>query len=119
MEAFLARLDAFLQWQFPENVQQWVNLVLLWFGFSFAVGLVARLVVPGKIARGGYSVILTGLTGSCVGLLVVSTWRNLKDFNPICPAGFVVGVVSSILILMLFHTTRFLFPFGRKPKEGK
>lgn len=110
MEEILVKLDAFLQWNFPPKVQGMVNVVLVLFGFAFVVGLIARLLIPGRWGHGAFAVLLIGLTGSCLGLLFITTWRKLEDFNPISPAGLIVSILSAVVALLLFHMTMILFP---------
>ncbi len=104
MEAFLAKLDALLQMNFPPKAQEFVNVVLVWVGFAYIVGLITRLLVwGGQWRRGAFTVFLVGLTGCCTGILGVTTWRKLEGFNPFSPAGLVISVAASIAALFIYQ----------------
>ena len=38
----------FLEFQFPEPVQYWTNLVLVWVGYGTLTGLLAKAIMPGR-----------------------------------------------------------------------
>ncbi|MBQ3388926.1 MAG: hypothetical protein IJG60_06920 [Thermoguttaceae bacterium] len=116
MEAFLSKLDTLLQLNFPPRVQAVANVILIWVGFAYIVGLITRLIIwGGQWRRGPYTVFLVGLTGSSVGFLALMTWRPLENFNPFSPAGLAVSVVAAILSLLVYQLTSFIF---FKKREG-
>jgi len=88
---------------FSTNAQQWVNLVLLWVGFGTVVGLVVRSLVPGREPSGLVSTLLIGVTGSCVGPLVVTLLWRIENFNPIGPVGFVASLICAFFCLLFYR----------------
>lgn len=108
-------LDQLLQWNLPPTGQSLVNVILIWLGFALVVGLIARTIVPGKKGRGAWATLLIGLTGSCLGPLLTTTFLKIEDFNPIGLFGFLVSVASAVIALLLFHLLLLIFP--PKPKE--
>lgn len=118
MEAFLAKLDALLQYNLPDRIQDLTNVVLLWTGFAYVVGMITRLLVwGGQWRRGPFTVFLVGLTGCCVGILGITTWRKLEGFNPISPAGLAVSVVAAIVAVFVYQFCAFFFRFGKKREQ--
>ena len=116
MEAFLAKFDAILQFNLPPRVQELTNVVLLWVGFAYIVGLITRLIVwGGEWRRGAFTVFLVGLTGCCIGILGITTWRKLEGFNPISPAGLAISVVASIAALFVYQFCSLFW--SRKKRE--
>ena len=116
METFLSKLDTLLQLNFPPRVQAVANVILLWVGFAYIVGLITRFIMwGGQWRRGPYTVFLVGLTGSSVGFLALMMWRPLENFNPFSPAGLLVSVIAAILSLMIYHLFSLIF---FKKKEG-
>lgn len=119
MEEILSKLDALLQLGFPANVQGTLNTSLLWIGFAYLIGLITSVLIPfGRWRQSPFSVLLVGLTGSCVGFLTISLWRNLDDFNPFSPAGFSISLVTSILALFLYRLTTLIFT-GKKKSSAQ
>ncbi|MGI5831846.1 MAG: hypothetical protein ACOX6D_04850 [Thermoguttaceae bacterium] len=117
MEVFLSKLDVLLQLNFPPKMQNVVNVILLWVGFAYIVGLLTRLLVwGGEWRRGPFTVFLVGLTGSCTGFLALTTWRELDDFNPFSPAGLIVSVVASVVALFIYQAFSLLW-FRWKKKD--
>ncbi|MBR2694343.1 MAG: hypothetical protein IKE69_09015 [Thermoguttaceae bacterium] len=117
MEAFLAKLDALLQYNLPTKIQELTNVVLIWIGFAFVVAMITRLLVwGGQWRRGAFTVFLVGLTGCCTGILGVTTWRKIENFNPFSPAGLVVSVVASVAALFIYQFCS-LFWSGKKKGE--
>lgn len=70
---------------------------------GLAVGIVAKLLMPGK-DPGGF--IITTLLG--IGGAVVATYLGqfLKIYEPGQPAGFVGAVLGAILILFIYRRLR-------------
>ncbi|MDR1960081.1 MAG: GlsB/YeaQ/YmgE family stress response membrane protein [Planctomycetaceae bacterium] len=83
--------------------QNWVNLVFLWIGFGTVVGLVVRGLVPGKEPSGPVSTLLIGITGSCIGPLVVTLLWPMESFNPISPVGFAASLICAFLCLIFYR----------------
>ena len=76
-----------------------MNLLLVLL-FGLVVGVVARLVVPGREPGGWITSILLGIFGSFVGgwlgrLMGVSAEGQ--------PAGFVMSVVGAVVLLLGYH----------------
>ncbi|HSF48020.1 MAG TPA: GlsB/YeaQ/YmgE family stress response membrane protein [Burkholderiales bacterium] len=64
------------------------------------VGIVAKLLMPGKDPGGFIVTILLGIAGS-----FVATWLGsaLGFYAPGEPAGFIGGVIGAILLLLLYR----------------
>ncbi len=116
MEEILTKVDSFLQWNFSTKTQETINVILIWLGFSIIVGLIARILVPGRVNRGPFATLIIGLTGSCLGPLLATTLREVENFNPIGPAGFIISILTAVVALYLFHFTMILFP-PKDPEE--
>ncbi len=95
--------------------QQWVNVVLLWIGFSVVIGLVARAFLPGDEPKGALGTLVIGVVGSSVGSFFASLFWKMERFNPIGPLGFAVSVLAAMGVLLLF---RFLLNVKFEPKSS-
>ena len=70
---------------------------------GFVVGLVARLIKPGKDAVGWIMTIVLGVGGS-----VLSTWAGqmLGWYQPGQVAGFIGAVVGAVILLVIWGALR-------------
>lgn len=92
--------------------QFWVNLVLLWLGFGILVGLVAQAILPEGEPKNAFGVLVIGITGSCLGPLLISLAWNPEEFNPIGPLGFAVSVLISLAIFLVYRSVRLRWKQG-------
>ena len=77
--------------------------MLGWILFGLIVGVVAKLLMPGRDPGGFIVTILLGIAGALVGGFI---GRFLGLYGPGQPAGFIMAVLGSILLLMLYRFTR-------------
>ena len=78
-------------------------VMLGWILFGLIVGIVAKLLMPGRDPGGFIITILLGIAGALLGGFV---GRFLGLYRPGQPAGFLMAVLGSILLLMLYHFVR-------------
>jgi uncharacterized membrane protein YeaQ/YmgE (transglycosylase-associated protein family) len=71
-----------------------------WIIFGLVVGIVAKLLTPGRDPGGFIVTILLGIAGALLGGFLgrAAGWYREGD-----PVGFVVAVVGSILLLVLYR----------------
>jgi len=74
--------------------------VLGWIVFGLIVGIVAKLLMPGR-DPGGF--IITILLGICGALLGGWIGRALGWYGPNDSAGFLMSVVGAIILLAIYH----------------
>jgi uncharacterized membrane protein YeaQ/YmgE (transglycosylase-associated protein family) len=74
--------------------------ILGWIIFGAIVGLVARLLHPGKDPGGFVVTVLIGITGSLVGGFV---GRAMGLYGEGQGAGFIMSVVGAIVLLVLYN----------------
>jgi uncharacterized membrane protein YeaQ/YmgE (transglycosylase-associated protein family) len=80
--------------------------VIGWIIFGLIVGIVAKLLMPGR-DPGGF--VITGVLGIVGALLGGYIGRALGWYGEGEPAGFVVAVIGAIIILLLYRLM-----FGRR-----
>jgi len=68
--------------------------------FGLVVGIVAKLLVPGRDPGG---IIVTAIIGMVGGWLGGWIGRQMKWYGPDPPAGFVMSVVGAIVLLVLYR----------------
>ena len=74
--------------------------IIGWIFFGLIVGIVGKLLMPGRDPGGFILTILLGIGGALIGGFV---GQQLGLYQPGEPAGFVMAVVGSILLLLLYR----------------
>jgi uncharacterized membrane protein YeaQ/YmgE (transglycosylase-associated protein family) len=76
--------------------------IIGWILFGLAVGIVAKLLMPGRDPGGFFITALLGLVGSLVGGFL---GRLLGWYGDGDPVGFVMAVIGSIVLLAAYRLT--------------
>jgi uncharacterized membrane protein YeaQ/YmgE (transglycosylase-associated protein family) len=76
--------------------------ILGWIVFGLIVGVIAKLLMPGRDPGGFIVTILLGIVGAVVGGWI---GRALGLYGPGEPAGFIMAVVGAILLLVIYRFT--------------
>jgi len=71
-----------------------------WIVFGLVVGIVAKLLMPGRDPGGFIITIALGIVGAILGGFI---GRALGFYGPNEPAGFIMSVLGSILLLFLYR----------------
>lgn len=74
--------------------------VLGWILFGLIVGIVAKLVMPGREPGGIIVTILLGIAGALLGGFL---GRAVGWYGPNEPAGFIVATLGAILLLVIYR----------------
>ena len=74
--------------------------ILGWILFGLVVGVVAKLVMPGRDPGGMIVTILLGIGGALVGGFI---GRGLGWYGVGDPVGFLMAVMGAILVLFVFR----------------
>lgn len=77
--------------------------VLAWIFFGLIVGVIAKLLVPGRDPGGFFVTILLGIAGALLGGWI---GRVLGLYTPGQPAGWIMSIIGSIVLLLLFRMVR-------------
>ena len=74
--------------------------IIVWIVFGLLVGIVAKVLMPGRDPGGFILTALLGIAGALVGGFIGRTagWYGEGD-----PVGFVMAVVGSIVLLVLYR----------------
>ena len=76
--------------------------IIGWILFGLAVGIVAKLLMPGRDPGGFFITALLGIVGSLVGGFL---GRLLGWYGDGAPVGFVMAVIGSIVLLAAYRLT--------------
>jgi len=74
--------------------------ILGWILFGLIVGIVAKLLMPGRDPGGFIVTTLLGIAGAMLGGFL---GRALGLYGPGQPAGFFMAVIGAILLLEIYH----------------
>ena len=77
--------------------------ILGWIIFGLIVGVVAKLIMPGRDPGGMIVTILLGIAGALVAGFI---GRALGWYGDDDPAGFVMATIGAILLLVLYRQFR-------------
>ena len=77
--------------------------ILGWIIFGLIVGVVAKLIMPGRDPGGMIVTILLGIAGALVAGFI---GRALGWYGDNDPAGFVMATIGAILLLVLYRQFR-------------
>ncbi len=82
--------------------QEWAQNLFLGTGFGTIVGLLARLLMPGRDRAGVFTTVLVGVGGAVIGAALLAYFWEGYRVTPLSPVGFGVAIVGAF-ILLLFH----------------
>jgi uncharacterized membrane protein YeaQ/YmgE (transglycosylase-associated protein family) len=76
--------------------------ILGWIVFGLVIGVIAKLVMPGRDPGGVIVTILIGIAGALVGGFL---GRLVGWYQPGEPAGFVTATLGALLLLFIYRKT--------------
>ncbi len=74
--------------------------VIGWIIFGLIVGIVAKLLMPGRDPGGFIITALLGIAGAMLGGFI---GQAMRLYQPGQPAGFIMSILGAILILFLYR----------------
>ena len=75
--------------------------IIGWILFGLVVGLLARLLVPGRDPMGWLATLLLGVVGSVVGGLIAYALR--LGTEPYAPAGWLLSIIGAVVALLGYY----------------
>ena len=74
--------------------------IIGWIVFGLVVGVIGKLLMPGRDPGGFVVTILLGIAGALLGGFI---GQALGLYGPEEPAGFIMAVIGSILLLVIYR----------------
>ena len=74
--------------------------ILSWIVFGLVVGIIAKLVTPGRDPGGFIVTMLLGIAGALVGGFL---GRSAGWYGPNDPAGFLMSLFGAVVLLLLYR----------------
>lgn len=75
--------------------------ILIWLVFGLVVGVIAKLLVPGRDPGGAIVTILIGIVGSFIGGGISYLLFGARDAYQ--PAGWIMSIIGSIVLLLVYR----------------
>jgi uncharacterized membrane protein YeaQ/YmgE (transglycosylase-associated protein family) len=80
-----------------------IGAIIGWIVFGAIVGLLARLLVPGRQAMGMIMTIVLGIVGSLVGGLISWMFTGGPD-DPYAAASWIMSIVGAVILILIGGT---------------
>ncbi len=100
------------------DVQTWVNIALVWIGFGSLAGLLARGILPFREPSSSLATLTLGITGSAIGLGLLSWIQSGGPSNPISPLGFLAAVSGAFGLLLVYQFLRLVVHHRQEEEAG-
>lgn len=78
-----------------------MKLFLLWSGLGLAVGVAAKIILPGSENIGWIRTILVGLTGSFLGNYLAPKLFDWPTYAPFSLPGFAIGIAGAMILVLV------------------
>jgi uncharacterized membrane protein YeaQ/YmgE (transglycosylase-associated protein family) len=75
--------------------------VLTWLGLGLAIGLLAKMLVPGNENMGWVRTIMLGLIGSVAGNFVATYFLDFPIHSAMSWQGILIGVAASVILVLI------------------
>jgi len=82
---------------------RWCEILLIWVGFGTLTGLSAKAIMPGRDPGGAVATLGMGISGTLVGMGILTYFYNGEPLSPISPIGFLVGTTGAFLLLFFYR----------------
>ena len=90
--------------------------IVSWAVWGLFVGVIARLLLPGRRRLGLMLTIVLGIVGSLLGGVIATQWLDIADTNNFDFGSFLIAVATSVGLLLLY--LRYFADRERGPRYG-
>ena len=84
--------------------------IISWAVWGLFVGVIARVLLPGRHRLGLGLTLVLGIVGSLVGGVIATQWLDIADTDNFDFGSFLIAVVTSVLLLGLAERIDRLLP---------
>jgi uncharacterized membrane protein YeaQ/YmgE (transglycosylase-associated protein family) len=88
--------------------------VVSWAVWGLFVGVIARLLLPGRRRLGLMLTIVLGIVGSLLGGVIATQWLDIADTNNFDFGSFLIAVLTSVVLLAVVERIDRLLPDRRR-----
>jgi uncharacterized membrane protein YeaQ/YmgE (transglycosylase-associated protein family) len=84
--------------------------IVSWAVWGLFVGVIARLLLPGRHRLGFLLTVVLGIGGSLLGGVIATQWLDIADTDNFDFGSFLIAVLTSVLLLGLVERIDRLLP---------
>jgi uncharacterized membrane protein YeaQ/YmgE (transglycosylase-associated protein family) len=88
--------------------------ILSWAVWGLFVGIIARLLLPGRRRLGIVLTVVLGICGSLLGGVIATQWLDIADADNFDFGSFLIAVATSVLLLAVVERVDRLLPDHRR-----
>ena len=88
--------------------------IVSWAVWGLFVGVIARLLLPGRRRLGLMLTIVLGIVGSLLGGVIATQWLDIADGNNFDFGSFLIAVLTSVVLLAVVERIDRLLPDRRR-----
>ena len=91
--------------------------IVSWALWGLFVGVIARLLLPGRHRLGFLLTVLLGIGGSLLGGIIATQWLGIANTDNFDFGSFLIAVLTSVLLLGLVERVNRVLPDRRRDRE--
>jgi uncharacterized membrane protein YeaQ/YmgE (transglycosylase-associated protein family) len=88
--------------------------IVSWAVWGLFVGIIARLLLPGRRRLGLMLTIVLGIVGSLLGGVIATRWLDIADSDNFDFGSFLIAVLTSVVLLAVVERVDRLLPDRRR-----
>ena len=88
--------------------------IVSWAVWGLFVGVIARLLLPGRRRLGLMLTVVLGIVGSLLGGVIATQWLDIADSNNFDFGSFLIAVLTSVVLLAVVERIDRLLPDRRR-----
>ncbi len=93
--------------------------IVTWIVWGLFVGVIARVLKPGRKRIGLGLTVVLGIAGSLIGGFVATQWLDIADVGDFDFGSFLIAVLASVGLLALYERVDRVLPGGEKDHPGQ
>ena len=88
--------------------------IVSWAVWGLFVGVIARLLLPGRRRLGLMLTVVLGIVGSLLGGVIATQWLDIADTNNFDFGSFLIAVLTSVVLLAVVERIDRFLPDRRR-----
>ena len=88
--------------------------IVSWAVWGLFVGVIARLLLPGRRRLGLMLTVVLGIVGSLLGGVIATQWLDIADTDNFDFGSFLIAVLTSVVLLAVVERIDRLLPDRRR-----
>ena len=88
--------------------------IVSWAVWGLFVGVIARLLLPGRRRLGLMLTVVLGIVGSLLGGVIATQWLDIADADNFDFGSFLIAVLTSVVLLAVVERIDRLLPDRRR-----